>query len=67
MVICSSDEEYATLAPEAFEMLKGKAVFVVAGEPACKPELEAKGIKNFISVKSNVLETLKEYQKMLNI
>jgi len=67
VVICSSDEEYATLAPEAFEMLKGKAVFVVAGEPACKPELEAKGIKNFISVKSNVLETLKEYQKMLNI
>ena len=67
VVICSSDEEYATLAPEAFDMLKGKAVFVVAGEPACRPELEAKGIKNFISVKSNVLETLKEYQKMLNI
>ncbi len=67
VVICSSDEEYETLAPEAFEMLKGKAVFVVAGEPACRPELEAKGIKNFISVKSNVLETLKEYQKMLNI
>jgi len=67
VVICSSDEEYETLAPEAFEMLKGKAIFVVAGEPACRPALEAKGIKNFVSVKSNVLETLKEYQKMLNI
>ena len=67
VVICSSDDEYTTLAPEAFDMLKGKAVFVVAGEPTCKSELEAKGIKNFISVKSNVLETLKEYQKMLNI
>lgn len=67
VVICSSDEEYETLAIEAFEKLSGKAIFVVAGEPACKPALEAKGIKNFISVKSNVLETLIEYQKMLNL
>ncbi len=67
VVICSSDDEYLTLAPEAFEKLAGKAVFVVAGEPASKSELEAKGIKNFISVKSNALETLREYQKMLKI
>jgi methylmalonyl-CoA mutase len=67
VVICSSDEDYETLAIEAFEKLNGKAIFVVAGEPACKPTLEAKGITNFISVKSNVLETLNEYQKKLNI
>jgi methylmalonyl-CoA mutase len=67
IVICSSDEEYATLAPEAFDILGNKAIFVVAGDPASKPELEAKGIKNFISVKSNVLETLKFYQKELKI
>lgn len=67
VVLCSSDEEYATLAPEAFEAIGGKAIFVVAGAPACQSELEAKGIKNFISVRSNVLETLKEYQKELGI
>jgi methylmalonyl-CoA mutase len=65
VVICSSDEDYATLAPEAFEMLNGKAIFVVAGEPVCKPELEAKGIKHYISVKSNLLETLRYYQQLL--
>jgi methylmalonyl-CoA mutase len=67
VVICSSDDEYATLAPEALEALGGKAIFVVAGAPACQAELEAKGIKNFISVKSNVLETLKFYQKELGL
>lgn len=67
IVICSSDEEYATLAPEAFRKINDKAIFVVAGDPECKANLEAEGIKNFISVRSNLLETLKNYQKMLNI
>ncbi|MHC1703054.1 MAG: methylmalonyl-CoA mutase family protein [Tenuifilaceae bacterium] len=67
VVICSSDDDYQTLAPEAFEKLGNKAIFVVAGEPACKVELEAKGIKNFISTKSNVLDTLVEYQIKLKI
>lgn len=67
VVICSSDDEYETLAPEAFEKLNNKAIFTVAGAPACRPALEAKGIKNFINVKSNVLETLREYQRLLNI
>jgi methylmalonyl-CoA mutase len=67
IVICSSDEEYETLAPEAFEKIGSKSIFVVAGEPASKPALQAKGITNFISVKSNVLETLKEYQRLLKI
>ncbi|HRX30792.1 MAG TPA: methylmalonyl-CoA mutase small subunit [Tenuifilaceae bacterium] len=67
VVICSSDDEYASLAPEAFEKLNGKAIFVVAGDPACKSDLEAKGISNYINVKSNLLETLKQYQSMLNI
>lgn len=67
VVICSSDDDYATYAPAAYEMLKGKAIFVVAGAPACEAELKAKGITNFISVKSNVLETLKGYQAELGI
>lgn len=67
VVICSSDDEYTTLAPEAFEKLGNKAIFVIAGDPANKAEFEAKGIKNFISVKSNVLDTLTYYQTELKI
>ncbi|WP_372755956.1 methylmalonyl-CoA mutase family protein [Labilibaculum sp.] len=67
VVICSSDDEYATIAPELFEALKGSATLVVAGAPACADELKAKGIENFINVKSNVLETLKAYQAELGI
>ena len=66
VVLCSSDEEYETLAPEAFEKINGK-ILVIAGNPACKEALEAKGIKNFIHVRSNVLEDLKSYQKQLGI
>lgn len=67
VVVCSSDEEYAQLVPEIYELLKGKAIVVVAGAPACTDELKAKGIEHFINVKSNVLETLKGFQTLLNI
>ena len=67
IVLCSSDEEYATLAPELFTKLNKKAVMVVAGNPPCTDELKAKGIENFISMKSNLLETLQYYQKLLKI
>ena len=66
IVICSSDEEYAELAVPIFEKLQDKIV-VVAGAPSCTEELQAKGVKNFISVKSNVLETLQSYQSLLGI
>lgn len=65
LVICSSDDEYAEFAPAAFEILSGKAIFVVAGAPACTDDLKAKGITNFISVKSNLLAELTSYQKQL--
>lgn len=67
VVICASDDDYATLAPEAARMIGDQAIFVVAGAPACKEELEAQGIRNFISVRSNVLETLQYYLKELGI
>ncbi len=66
VVICSSDDEYAEFAPEAAEKLDNE-ILVVAGNPACKSELEEKGITNFIHVKSNVLEELKMYQQKLGI
>ena len=66
VVICSSDDEYAEYAIPAFEKLGGKALFVVAGAPACSEELKAAGIENFIHVRVNVLETLKEINNKLN-
>lgn len=65
VVICSSDDEYAELASAAFEAIEGKAIFVVAGAPACTEELKAKGIANFINVKSNLLAELSSYQNQL--
>lgn len=58
VVLCSSDDEYATYAPEAFKELDGRAMFVVAGAPACMDELKAQGIEDFIHVRVNVLDTL---------
>ena len=67
VVVCASDDDYAEAAPKVKELLGGKAILVVAGAPACSPELEAQGITNFINVKSNVLETLKFYLKEMGI
>ena len=67
VVICSSDDEYAEYAIPAFKYLNGRAMFVVAGAPACMEDLKAAGIENYIHVKCNVLETLKEYNQKLGI
>lgn len=65
VVICSSDDEYAEYAIPAFKALNGRAMFIVAGAPACMEELKAAGIENFIHVRCNVLETLREYNSKL--
>ncbi len=65
VVLCSSDDEYAEYAPEAYKLLDGKAEFVVAGAPACADELKAIGIENFIHVRSNVLDTLRAFNAKL--
>ena len=67
IVLCSSDDEYAELAPAAFKAVDGKAIFVVAGAPECMEDLKAQGIENFIHVRCNVLETLKDFNGKLNI
>lgn len=67
VVLCSSDDEYAEYAVPAFKYLDNRAMFVVAGAPACMEELKAVGIENFVHVKCNVLETLKEYNEKLGI
>lgn len=65
VVLCSSDDEYVTYAVPAFQYLNGRAMFIVAGAPACMDDLKAAGIENFIHVRCNVLETLKEYNAKL--
>ena len=67
IVLCSSDDEYAEYAIPAFKAIDGKAMFIVAGNPACAEDLKAAGIENFIHVRCNVLETLKEYNATLGI
>lgn len=65
VVLCSSDDEYETLAPEAFKALAGRAEFVVAGNPACTDALKAEGINDFIHVRCNVLDTLRDFNARL--
>lgn len=66
IVLCSSDEEYEVLAIETYNKLTNK-ILVIAGLPQCKEILEKHGISNYIHVKSNVLEELTKYQKLLKI
>ena len=66
IVLCSSDDEYAVYAPQAWLQLEGaKELFVVAGAPACTEDLQKLGIENFINVRVNVLETLKKFNEQL--
>lgn len=67
IVLCSSDDEYLSFAPEAFRQTQGKEILVIAGAPACTDELKAQGIENFIHVRSNVLETLQAFNEKLGI
>lgn len=67
VVICSSDDEYAEYAVPAFKYLDNRALFVVAGAPACAEDLKKEGIENFVHVKVNQLETLKMFNEKLGI
>jgi methylmalonyl-CoA mutase len=65
-VICSADDEYPVIIPEIIKQLKDKAIIVVAGYPKDHLEkLRAEGIEHFIHVRSNVLEELGKFQKMV--
>lgn len=67
VVLCSSDDEYAEYAIPAYKYLDNRAIYVVAGAPACAEDLKAAGIENFIHVKVNQLETLKMFNSKLGI
>lgn len=69
VVICSSDEEYGEgNALKIYEALKDETIVILAGNPAETADvLKAAGMKYFIHVRSNVLETLQDFQKQLGI
>jgi methylmalonyl-CoA mutase len=62
VVLCSSDDQYPIIAPEAYSLLKNKSTIVIAGYPKDSiDELKKIGIEYFIHMKSNVLEELKKF------
>ena len=63
VVLCSSDDEYAALIPEAVKLLDGRAELVLAGPET--DEFKALGITNFINVRTNVLGSLKAFNAKL--
>ena len=51
-----------------FERLKDRAIIVIAGYPKDDIEdLKSKGIAHFIHIRSNILETLKNFHELLGI
>ena len=67
IVLCSSDDEYETFAPEAYKLIKDKEILVIAGAPKCADDLKAQGIEYFINVRSNVLDMLTNFNSLLGI
>lgn len=67
IVICSSDDEYAIVAHDIFTLVAGKAIVVIAGNPPLMDLLKKEGIEHFISVHSDVLNTLKMFNSLLGI
>lgn len=68
VVLCSSDDEYTTLAFELAEKAKNQCIPVVAGFPKdIMDELKKAGLTRFVHMKSNLLEELEAYQKDLGI
>ena len=63
VVLCSSDDEYPELIPEAVKELDGRAVLVLAGPET--DEFKAMGMNHFINVRTNVLATLKAFNAKL--
>ena len=71
VVICSSDDEYATLGIEIAQKLKTankELNLVIAGYPKeILDSLKQAGVDEFIHVRSNLLDTLESFQEKLGI
>ncbi len=71
VVLCSSDEEYVTIAPavcQGINLQNNEVIIIVAGYPKeIVDMLKSNGIDDFIHVKTNVLEFLLKLQKKFGI
>jgi methylmalonyl-CoA mutase len=71
IVLCSSDPEYAALAPRVIQELRdaGKTTpVIVAGYPAGAIEqLQQAGVADFVHVHSNAAEVLRAWQERLGV
>ena len=67
IVICSSDDEYIDIVPKIQEEVGKDTLVVIAGNPKESIEaLKAVGIKYFVHVKTNLLETLQSVNKEIS-
>jgi methylmalonyl-CoA mutase len=71
IVLCSSDPEYAALAPRVIQELRdaGKATpVIIAGNPVDSIEaLKQAGVADFVHVRSNAAEVLRSWQERLGV
>jgi methylmalonyl-CoA mutase len=71
VVVCSSDEEYADVAPAIARKIKNvndQIIVVVAGYPKeLIDSLKVAGVDDFIHVRTNVLEFLSDLQLVLGV
>ena len=71
VVLCSSDAEYAALAPSVIQQLReaGKATpVIVAGNPTESLEqLKQAGVADFVHIRCNTAEVLRAWQERLGV
>jgi len=68
VVLCSDDKTYEDVALTVYEALKKETMVVLAGYPGpLADKLKAAGMEHFIHVRSNLLEELQKFNKILGI
>jgi methylmalonyl-CoA mutase len=71
VVLCSSDPEYAALAPRVIQALRdaGKSTpVIVAGNPSDSIEqLKQAGVTDFVHIRSNAADVLRAWQERLGV
>lgn len=66
VVICSSDDEYTQIVAPVASALKNETILVLAGYPKDMIETyKLQGIEQFIHIRSNVLESLQNFQNII--
>jgi methylmalonyl-CoA mutase len=67
VVVCSSDNKYVSIVPKIYTNLGNNVIIAVAGYPDSVDKLKDIGIKHFIHKKSNLLNELKKFHRLLKV